>query len=319
MNYLLKTNSTGRIGNSGRNKSPFSLGRIVGIVMVACIALWWIFFTPTFLSVASHSVASAVTSVSIGIGKFFGGITTYFESKHSLAKENETLRDKLFAQDVQMVNFELLKKQNNELKEALGRTDTSNQIVAAVIRGVATSPYDTFLIDGGKRAGIVPGDLVLVRGAIPVGYVSKVFDRSAEVTMYSSSGETLQGVVTFREKKSRGNPMGESGNDASTTTATESTFSDGDATATLGGNGRLRTLYVTITGNGGGNFIVRLTKDVDVPSGAQIAMPGIASRVVATVFGSEIDSAAGSRILYALSPVNMLHETLVYIEQHHDK
>ncbi len=318
MNYLLKTNHSSSRGNRGRGQ--WSLRRIVVALIVAVIALWWIFFTPTFMAVTGHGVARAVTSLYGGATTVVHTVGSFFFSKAALLKTNEQLRDKLFAQEVEMVNLELIKQQGIELKESLNRIGKTDLIAAAVIRSVAASPYDTFLIDGGRAAGISAGDIVLVHSAVPVGYISKVFAQSAEVTMYSSPGETIEGVLTFNEGKGAPaipTPLPSSATSTTGTlssrTSTANTSLDTD-TESRSGSGRLRKLFVSLVGRGGGNFDVRLTKEIDVPIGALIAMPGLNARLLATVYGGEFDAAGSSRVLHALSPVNMLHESIVYIE-----
>jgi hypothetical protein len=57
------------------------------------------------------------------------------------------------------------------------------------------SPYDTIIIDIGKSIGIREGDLVYANGNIPVGFIGKVYDKTALVTLYTNPGQKTEGFI----------------------------------------------------------------------------------------------------------------------------
>ena len=118
-------------------------------------------------------------------------INFFLISNKSLAKENRKLRER----NSELERIALLERglirENKELKALLGRNAGPNFILAAVLARPALSPYDTFIIDVGRDHRISTGDRALVSGTFVIGEVTKVFQKTAQVKLFSSPGEKI--------------------------------------------------------------------------------------------------------------------------------
>lgn len=155
---------------------------------------------------------SGVVSVSGGVFNFLGkplwkarnsvssnlSDSTYIvRTKKSVFAENEELNRRLIEQNLAMVDYQILKSDNEELKSLLGRIPKTHSFVLGnVLVKPSQSPYDTLIIDVGTESGIKEGDKVFANAVIPVGYVSHVYSDSALVSLYSNPGETTEVMIS---------------------------------------------------------------------------------------------------------------------------
>ncbi len=117
-------------------------------------------------------------------------------TKSSVFNENEKLKNENSELKLSMIDYDLVKKENDSLKELLGRlpqkqTFTLGNILAKPNR----SPYDTIIIDVGKDFGILEGEQVFVNSNIPIGKVGSVYANNSLVILYSNPGQTTEAIV----------------------------------------------------------------------------------------------------------------------------
>jgi cell shape-determining protein MreC len=95
-----------------------------------------------------------------------------------------------------MVDYQILKKENTDLKETLGRLQESdNFILGNILTKPNHSPYDTIIIDIGEKSGIREGDLVYSNGNVPIGNISKIYTKTSLVSLYSNPGQKTEGYL----------------------------------------------------------------------------------------------------------------------------
>jgi rod shape-determining protein MreC len=117
-------------------------------------------------------------------------------TKKSVFTENEELNRRLVEQNLAMTDYQILKKDNEELKSLLGRVTTKNTfILANILVKPNQSPYDTLIIDVGSDVGLKEGDKVFANEVIPLGYISHVYDHTSLVSLYSNPGETTEAMI----------------------------------------------------------------------------------------------------------------------------
>jgi rod shape-determining protein MreC len=117
-------------------------------------------------------------------------------SKTSLLKENNFLKQQVDLKNKDTILSDLLKKENEDLKNILNRKkDSQKLILGAVLVKPFLSLYDTLIIDIGDNDGIKVGDRVLVDGNTFIGYVSEVYNNTSKVVLYSSPGEKVKVLV----------------------------------------------------------------------------------------------------------------------------
>jgi hypothetical protein len=95
-----------------------------------------------------------------------------------------------------MIDYQILKTENDQLKELLGRVPESYTfLLSTILAKPNKSPYDTLVIDGGINVGMVEGDLVYVNASTPVGKISNVYDKTSLVMLYSNPGQKTEAVL----------------------------------------------------------------------------------------------------------------------------
>ena len=143
------------------------------------------------LSGVLNYVAEPFWKAGQAISGFSEEISFFFRSNKSLVEENRILRERNSELERTTLLERGLIRENKELKALLGRDTAQNSILAAVLARPALSPYDTFIVDVGRDSGISVGDRALVSGTFVVGVVSKVFQKTAQVKLFSSPGEKI--------------------------------------------------------------------------------------------------------------------------------
>lgn len=126
-----------------------------------------------------------------------GMLKNYFSSKNMLVKENATLNEEVTRLRLIAYDYDVLQKENSELKAQLGRGGTSRKILGNILVKPPTSPYDKFILDVGTKNGIEIGDLVYISEKIIAGIITEVRDSSSVVGLFSDSGREV-GVVLER-------------------------------------------------------------------------------------------------------------------------
>lgn len=151
---------------------------------------------PAFLSRITHSVAVPFLRAEAALGNMFSPLTVYLHTKKYLMDEIRRLeveRESLIRAG--LMNAYLL-NENQQLRDALNRDPgTEKGVVASVLAGPSRTPYDTLVIDAGKNESIPIGGLVVSPSGYALGTVTSVFDRSAIVTLFSSSEQATRVMI----------------------------------------------------------------------------------------------------------------------------
>lgn len=108
----------------------------------------------------------------------------------SLIAENKELTLQLQTLTLKEIDYDVLLKENQELKELLGRSDVRDRVFARVLSKPPRSPYDTLVIDAGTSHGVKQGDKAYLSGNVIIGIVTHVTSKTALVTLFSH-GEGL--------------------------------------------------------------------------------------------------------------------------------
>ncbi len=112
---------------------------------------------------------------------------TYLHSKTKLVEENKKLiNDKKFLQ-IELLSIENLRSENEQLRNALGLKNNTEEISAEIILTPPFSPFDTFVIRVVDPVKIKIGDRVFANGIL-VGEVLELHSQNAIVKLLSSSG-----------------------------------------------------------------------------------------------------------------------------------
>ncbi len=110
--------------------------------------------------------------------------------------ENEKIKEENINMKNQMIDYEILKSENDQLKELLNRIPSDhNLILATILAKPNRSPYDTIIVDAGSDVGVREGLSVFANGNIPIGKVGKVYNSTSIVMLYSNPGQITEAVI----------------------------------------------------------------------------------------------------------------------------
>lgn len=123
-------------------------------------------------------------------------INYLFRTKASISNENHNLIEENSSIRTTMIDYQILKDENNQLKEMIGRLPSKNNFVLGnILTKPNHSPYDTIIIDVGDSIGIKSGNLVYADGNIPIGNVNKVYNNTSLITLYTNPGQKTEGFM----------------------------------------------------------------------------------------------------------------------------
>lgn len=147
---------------------------------------------PSLFYKLAGPVWQADNSASSASSDFF----SYFRSKSTLNRENVLLNEQVSALRNKLVLLQESERQNEIMKELLGRGDGKNKIIfAAVLAAPPVSPYDILVIDAGSNQGLAAGNKVITSGGAVLGELENVYDNYSKVNLYSSPGKELSLLI----------------------------------------------------------------------------------------------------------------------------
>lgn len=194
-----------------------------------------------------------------------------------VSSEVNTLKAELASSTAALADRNELYAQNIELKKMLGRPQTSQRTVAAVLMRPPGLPYDTLVVDAGTEDGIVAGDLVFAGGGAAIGEVTDAYAAVSRVSLFSAPGRTYEAQV---------------------------------APASAAG----KVIPLTLKGQGAGSFSGEVPAGSQVVVGDPIVLPGLGSAFMGTV--SHVDAPSGSSFetVFVQMPVSIFSLHYVQIQ-----
>jgi rod shape-determining protein MreC len=177
MNYLLKN-----------RRRKFKKGLVITILVIIVFA---------FLSSLSPNLIPGKLNV---IGKPFWQLRLYLNSQTSLGfnllkikadliRENQELKSNLADLRVRLLEKDLLLKENEELKNLLGRSDETDFLLSRILSKPPQSPYDSLIIDIGENKGLIKGQEVYASDFVLIGKIDEVYSNTSKVKLFSAPGE----------------------------------------------------------------------------------------------------------------------------------
>jgi cell shape-determining protein MreC len=112
-----------------------------------------------------------------------------FNENTRLIQENTDLKN-------MAIDYQILKKENEQLRELFGRIPVNYKfILGTILTKPNRSPYDTIIIDIGSNVSINVGDEVFANSQTPIGRVSVVYDNTSLVALYSNPGQKTEALL----------------------------------------------------------------------------------------------------------------------------
>jgi len=163
---------------------------LVTVVIFTVIYFWG---GGIFRTASSTAVRTATPILNIGV-KAKDGLHSFFSIfafKKTLYEENDSLKREAEALRLRLISADELLSENSELKNILGRIGDKEVVLSAVLSKPNLSPYDSLIIDVGKKLDVKIGSLVMVDGDIAIGTIVNVYPNSSKVELFSSPGNYM--------------------------------------------------------------------------------------------------------------------------------
>ena len=180
MTFSPKTRRSFR--RSSERKRRVVVGGLIVLAVLSAV------FLSGILGSGLSYITSPLRSFSTWMGESSGTIPSHFRSQQALIDQIQTLEERAESQDDLEAKLLNLEKENRRLRELLGSSEIP-RIAAGVIMRPGDTPYDTLLIDRGSQDGILEGAVVFADFDTVIGTVSRVFPKSALVSLVSSPGQ----------------------------------------------------------------------------------------------------------------------------------
>lgn len=185
-----------------------------------------------------------------------------------------------------------LQTENEYLRSLLGKTpEESNMILAGVIERPPRTPFDSLVIDIGSDQDIIEGDMVFSDGLYSIGMISSVSDHTSTVTLFSSAGQKIDALINSPAEGAKEEDL----NSTSSRVKSKDLLNP-----------------VVVEGWGGGNFYIKLPKNIKVKVGDPVVWPSTETILLGAV--EVVDSSDGEAYsqIYFKSPINM--NSLRYVQ-----
>jgi len=171
------------------NKKQFP--KLTFLVIVFLIIIFSFQFSRNFI----FRLANPFWNIKNSIVYFFQDNVSLLKSKSALIAENEKFKNDISELENGAVLSDVLKKENEDLKNILNRKTEQKLILATILVKPFLSLYDTLVIDLGIQDGVAVGDKILADGDVYIGYISEVYANSSKVVLYSSPGEKVKVII----------------------------------------------------------------------------------------------------------------------------
>lgn len=219
-----------------------------------------------------RSLGSSVWSASSQAASAIGG-SGFAQSRQSLIKENETLKEEVARLTLRIAELGTLESENKALRAVAHVAESAPGITAPIVSSLRSSPYGTFMVGAGRGEGVAVGDLVVASsggsGGFVVGRVSEVSVHSSLVTQVFAPNVSTEAVVA-------GVPL-------------------------------------VVEGQGGGNARAQAPRAAAIAEGEAVGSPSFRGLSIGIVGSVSQDSASAYQTVYIGLPLNLTALTFVYV------
>lgn len=168
-----------------KNRAKIISGSVIVVVVFFLILLTLSFLFPNFFRNNLTIISKPIWAVRQSIISGTENLSGFFSSKSSLIDENKALKDELSIAKLKLTDYDLLLKENQELKGISKDGLSANLSLVRVISKPPISPYDTLVLDGGTAEGIKKGSKVFLGNNVIIGLISDVTPHTSLVELFS--------------------------------------------------------------------------------------------------------------------------------------
>ncbi|MCK5027417.1 MAG: rod shape-determining protein MreC [Candidatus Pacebacteria bacterium] len=170
--------------------------KMVTLFVVSAFLVYGILLSPMapFFSGLAHTAATPFWKAGAAFSETLSPFLSYFSSRRELYLENKELKVQVGSMVAKVSDRDLLRKENEELKEMLGRNNDRERILAVVLARSDQTLYDTLIIDVGEKHEVKKDNIVISENVV-VGKIEEVFQDSSKVVLFSTAGKEQVVVV----------------------------------------------------------------------------------------------------------------------------
>jgi cell shape-determining protein MreC len=177
--------------NSHRTSAGKKIALLTSAVIV-CVILY--FVVPRMLMGIVSVIWYPFDSVRIWVAESGSSLPQYLRDRSTLLAELEELKMRLATEQGTDNTIKKLQVENSELRKLAGAVPDA-RVLARVIGRPGTLPYDMVMLDRGSEHGITLYAPVFLGADQVIGFVSKVQNRTALVTLVTTAGFTSSAYV----------------------------------------------------------------------------------------------------------------------------
>ncbi len=185
MNFHLKSKP--------KNKFNYKLFLFVFLIFVIFMS---IFFRDFFRNTIHITMEPVFYLKNTGLDSM-NYFSRFFIFKNSLIKENQELKNELDSLRLVKMDYDILLRENEEIKADLGRIFTERKIISSILSKPPQIPFDTLLLDAGSESGVSLGDKVYISDSVIIATITEVTPKTSIATLFSNGSQETE-VISSR-------------------------------------------------------------------------------------------------------------------------
>lgn len=231
-----------------------------------------------------------------------GIVLNYFSNKREMSLEIDKLKkelelEKLRYLDLKNYIFEIDKNWKEEEKDL-------KIISAKKIFTDYTTIYSTALLNKGIRDGVSEGDLVFLYPDKAIGIISRVKNKTSQVSMFSKDKNKIEGILKIKIEENLLKELENIENiEEIENQLTTSSFAIKSSDQ----------IIVDLYGYGGGDFIMTIPKNIEVETGMDIYMANYEDKVLGSIVKIEKPEASYYQVVLIKGYYNTRENHIYYI------
>lgn len=242
-----------------------------------------------------------------------GIVLNYFSNKREMSLEIDKLKkelelEKLRYLDLKNYIFEIDKNWKEEEKDL-------KIISAKKIFTDYTTIYSTALLNKGIRDGVSEGDLVFLYPDKAIGIISRVKNKTSQVSMFSKDKNKIEGILKIKIEENLLKELENIENiEEIENQPIVSTFQNNKESITSSFAIKSSDqIIVDLHGYGGGDFIMTIPKNIEVETGMEIYMANYEDKVLGSIVKIEKPEASYYQVVLIKGYYNTRENNIYYI------
>jgi cell shape-determining protein MreC len=135
-------------------------------------------------------------------------------SRKAILDENKKLKNTIDQISSFKIQNEILKLENESLRNLLNIEDGRNQgKTARILSNLESSPFSTLIIDVAEKDGISVQDIAVIENGIAIGFISEIGKKTSLITLYTAPLQkteiSIGGAIVHMSGRGGGNAFAE--------------------------------------------------------------------------------------------------------------